>query len=85
MNTENTLSGFQEFFLQPIIKDRPNYSQNSMPLNKYAILRLIIKMSMSISEVSLSHDAFFTGEFMKKKIHSSMHAEFEPFKEAVRL
>ena len=24
--TEDTLSGFQEFFLQPIIKDRPNYS-----------------------------------------------------------
>ena len=24
MTTEGTLSGFQEFFLQPIIKDRPN-------------------------------------------------------------
>ena len=24
VNTEGTLSGFQEFFLQPIIKDRPN-------------------------------------------------------------
>ena len=27
MNTEDTLSGFQEFFLQPIIKDRSNLSQ----------------------------------------------------------
>ena len=24
VNTEGTLSGFQDFFLQPIIKDRPN-------------------------------------------------------------
>ena len=24
VTTEGTLSGFQEFFLQPIIKDRPN-------------------------------------------------------------
>ena len=24
LTTEGTLSGFQEFFLQPIIKDRPN-------------------------------------------------------------
>ena len=24
VNTEDTLSGFQEFFLQPIIKDRSN-------------------------------------------------------------
>ena len=31
-------------------------------------MRLIIK-KMSISEVSLSHDAFFTGEFMKKIVH----------------
>ena len=26
VTTEGTLSGFQEFFLQPIIKDRPNIS-----------------------------------------------------------
>ena len=26
VNTEDTLSGFQEFFLQPIIKDRSNTS-----------------------------------------------------------
>ena len=44
-----------------------NYSQKNMPLNNHAILRLIIKKS--ISEVSLSHDAFFTGEFMKKKYY----------------
>ena len=25
VNTEDTLSGFQEFFLQPIIKERSNY------------------------------------------------------------
>ena len=25
VTTEGTLSGFQDFFLQPIIKDRPNY------------------------------------------------------------
>ena len=25
VTTEGTLSGFQEFFLQPLIKDRPNY------------------------------------------------------------
>ena len=25
LTTVGTLSGFQEFFLQPIIKDRPNY------------------------------------------------------------
>ena len=25
VNTEDTLSGFQDFFLQPIIKDRFNY------------------------------------------------------------
>ena len=24
VNTEGTLSGFQDFFLQPLIKDRPN-------------------------------------------------------------
>ena len=24
VNTEGTISGFQDFFLQPIIKDRPN-------------------------------------------------------------
>ena len=28
MNTEDTLSGFQEFFLQPIIKDRSNIANN---------------------------------------------------------
>ena len=27
VNTEDTLSGFQEFFLQPIIKDRSNWYQ----------------------------------------------------------
>ena len=26
VNTEGTFSGFQDFFLQPIIKDRPNIS-----------------------------------------------------------
>ena len=26
--TEGTLSGFQEIFLQPIIKDRPNINEN---------------------------------------------------------
>ena len=26
VNTEGTLSGFQDFFFQPIIKDRPNKS-----------------------------------------------------------
>ena len=26
VNTEGTLSGFQDFFLQPIIKDRPNWA-----------------------------------------------------------
>ena len=26
VTTEGTLSGFQEFFLQPIMKDRPNIS-----------------------------------------------------------
>ena len=25
VTTEDTLSGFQDFFLQPIIKDRPNF------------------------------------------------------------
>ena len=29
VTTEGTLSGFQDFFLQPIIKDRPNISLNS--------------------------------------------------------
>ena len=50
-----------------------------MPLNNHAILMLIIK-KMTISEVSLSHEAFFTGEFMKKKFQ---YVEFEPFKEAL--
>ena len=27
VTTEGTLSGFQDFFLQPVIKDRPNYSR----------------------------------------------------------
>ena len=29
MTTEGTISGFQDFFLQPIIKDRPNNSITS--------------------------------------------------------
>ena len=29
VKTEDTLSGFQEFFLQPIIKDRSNSCDNS--------------------------------------------------------
>merc|ERR1711923_411027 len=28
VTTEGTLSGFQEFFLQPIIKDRPNIQKS---------------------------------------------------------
>ena len=31
MTTEGTLSGFQEFFLQPIIKDRPKIQTNNGP------------------------------------------------------
>ena len=33
MNTEDTLSGFQDFFLQPIIKDRSNYPYNDKEWN----------------------------------------------------
>ena len=35
VNTEDTLSGFQEFFLQPIIKDRSN---NENPSQKLILL-----------------------------------------------
>ena len=35
VTTEGTLSGFQEFFLQPIIKDRPN---NENPSQKLVLL-----------------------------------------------
>ena len=37
---------------------------------------------MSKSEVSLSHDAFFTGEFMKQNI-IFLYVEFKPFKGAL--
>ena len=30
VTTEGTLSGFQDFFLQPIIKDRPNDNNNML-------------------------------------------------------
>ena len=33
--------------------------------------------------MSLSHDAFFTGEFMKKKKYIFQYDEFEPCKEAL--
>ena len=36
VNTEDTLSGFQEFFLQPIIKDRSNIgTANISNMGKY--------------------------------------------------
>ena len=35
VTTEGTLSGFQDFFLQPIIKDRPN---NNNPSQKLILL-----------------------------------------------
>ena len=34
VNTEDTVSGFQEFFLQPIIKDRPNIWDSILSIQK---------------------------------------------------
>ena len=43
MVTVGTLSGFQEFFLQPIIKDRPNRQWLQCQCLKYIFLRWISK------------------------------------------
>ena len=49
VTTEGTLSGFQDFFLQPIIKDRPNtgsrkvmkiLNDNNATTNNVRVLRL---------------------------------------------
>ena len=38
MTTEGTLSGFQDFFLQPIIKDRPNIDHNKCRIDSNHVL-----------------------------------------------
>ena len=40
VTTEGTLSGFQEFFLQPIIKDRPNIISSAQLRNAITRIRL---------------------------------------------
>ena len=61
VNTEDTLSGFQEFLLQPIIKDRSN---DLIPLSLGRILTcgLIVFILFSFFPAMSSTDNF-TGKF----------------------
>ena len=38
VTTEGTLSGFQDFFLQPIIKDRPNINKHVNVYNSFVVI-----------------------------------------------
>ena len=59
VTTEGTLSGFQDFFLQPIIKDRPNIENPSQKLillsdNMFDyIVRLLVWAIEGVAKVSL--------------------------------
>ena len=55
VNTEDTLSGFQEFFLQPIFKDRPN--------NLKSIYHCIIKPWIAWKYYRKLHESIFVAQF----------------------
>ena len=71
VNTEDTISGFHDFFLQPIIKDRPNIVQNLLAAQIFVsfsystILRFIINIE---SLPLLEQNAFLTNEISARRL-----------------
>ena len=65
VTTVGTLSGFQDFFLQPIVKDRPN---NSMHSNVYVISNISIMPHHYSIELGLSFAVRFAAKIFVEDI-----------------
>ena len=80
VNTEDTLSGFQEFFLQPIIKDRSNnslyYSISIFNVKYQTILTIMILYSASSVKPLLLKD-FCKRELLSHLGTSRVHQKID--------
>ena len=67
VNTEDTLSGFQDVFLQPIITDRSNWS-NSFPINN--VLKVLKRKLCGLSRWDISN--FYPCQHFKDKHNAEL-------------
>ena len=71
VTTVGTLSGFQDFFLQPIIKDRPNKSKSKSYMNITGTFA-----GLQLAHFTTNYEYIFNIEEKKKDLKECSHAYY---------